>query len=142
MSPHIKALKHKSIKTLKKSNKMSIYYKERLKKLMHDYVNFVYDVTKYFPKQEIYSSVSQWRRATLSIILNYIEGYARKKPLVQLNFYETSYGSFREAKYMLYFSMEQNFITKEKYTYGLQLSEEIGKMLWTEIKLLEKSLEK
>ncbi len=29
-------------------------YKERLKKLMDDYVNFVYDVTRGFPKEETY----------------------------------------------------------------------------------------
>ncbi len=37
----------------------------------------------------------------------------------------------------LYFSSEQNFITKEDYDRGLKLTEEIGKMLWTEIKKLE-----
>jgi len=47
---------------------------------MDEYVNFVYDVTRNSPKEEIYSSVSQWRRSTLSIVLNYIEGYARKNP--------------------------------------------------------------
>ncbi|MDD5290426.1 MAG: four helix bundle protein [Patescibacteria group bacterium] len=112
-------------------------YKEKLKRLMDEYAQFVYRVTRGFPKQEIYASVSQWRRAALSIILNYIEGYARKKPLVQLNFYEISYGSFREAKYLLYFSHQQNFITEEDYDYGTNLSEEIGRMLWTEICSLE-----
>ena len=79
-------------------------FQKRLKKLIDEYVNFVYEVTKNFPKEELYSSVSQWRRSTLSIILNYIEGYARRKPLVQLNFFETAYGSFKESKYLLVFS--------------------------------------
>lgn len=61
-------------------------FQEKLKQLMDNYVNFVYEVTKSFPKEELYSSVSQWRRATLSIILNYIEGYARRRLLIQLNF--------------------------------------------------------
>lgn len=115
-------------------------YKDKLKRLMDEYVHFIYRVTRNFPKEEKYSSVSQWRRSTLSMILNYIEGYARKKPLVQLNFFETSYGSFRESKYLLYFSKEENFITKEDYDYGFKLAEEIGAMLWTEISSLEKSL--
>ena len=78
-------------------------FQEKLKKLMDEYLNFVYKVTKDFPKEELYSSVSQWRRCSLSLILNYIEVYARKKPLVQLNFLETSYGSFKESKYLLFF---------------------------------------
>jgi four helix bundle protein len=107
---------------------------------MDEYVNFVYNVTKKFPKEELYSSVSQWRRCALSIILNYIEGYARKKPLVQLNFIEISYGSFKESKYLLFFSQKQKFITQDDYNCGLQLSEEIGKMLWTEMNFLEKRI--
>jgi len=117
-------------------------YKEKLKRLMDEYAHFVYDMTRYFPREENYSSVSQWRRAALSIILNYLEGYARKKPLIQLNFYEISYGSFRECKYLLYFSYKRNFINEEQYNQGFALMEEIGKMLWTEINSLEKSIKK
>ncbi|HPI67037.1 MAG TPA: four helix bundle protein [bacterium] len=119
---------------------MSENYKEKLKGLMDKYVNFVYNVTCDFPKEEIYGSAAQWRRASLSIILNYIEGYARKKSLVQLNFYEIAYGSFREAKYLLYFAHQRNFINEQKFKRGLVLSEEIGKMIWTELNSLEKSL--
>lgn len=108
-------------------------FQEKLKKLMDEYVNLVYDVTMNFPKQEMYSSVSQWRRASLSIILNYIEGYARNKILVQLNFYEISYGSLRESKYLLYFANKRNFITEQEYQQGFNLVEEIGRMLWSEI---------
>jgi len=109
---------------------------------MDEYVNFVYDMTRNFPKEENYSSVSQWRRAALSIILNYIEGYARRKPLLQLNFYEISYGSFRESKYLLYFAFKREFINKDQYNKGSVIMEEIGKMLWTEITSLEKSIKK
>lgn len=127
----MKTQEHKNIKT---------NYKELLRKKMHDYVNFVYRVTRQFPKEELYSSVTQWRRATLSIILNYIEGYARKRPASQLHFFEISYGSFKESKYLLFFSKEQEFISKDEYELGLKLAEEIGAMLWTEIASLEKSI--
>ena len=75
-------------------------FQERLKRLMDEYVNFAYRVTRNFPREELYSSVSQWRRCSLSMVLSYIEGYARKKSLVQLNFLETSHGSFKESKYL------------------------------------------
>jgi len=62
-------------------------FQDKLRKLMDEYVNFVYRETRNFPKEETYSSKSQWRRATLSIILNYIAGYVRKKPATLLYFY-------------------------------------------------------
>lgn len=117
-------------------------YKIKLKRLMDEYVHFIYKATKNFPKEELYSSVSQWRRCTLSIILNYIEGYARKKSLVQLNFFETAYGSLRESKYLLYFAKIEKYITENDYNSGFKLTEEIGAMLWTEIVHLERSLKK
>lgn len=115
-------------------------FQDILKRKMDEYVGFVYCITKKFPKEEIFGSTSQFRRATLSIILNYVEGYARKKTLTQLNFLETAYGSFKESKYLLYFSFKQNYINKDEYRSGLKIAEEIGAMLWTEIDSLGKTV--
>ena len=112
-------------------------YQEKLKKKMNDYVHFIYKVTKNFPKNELYGVTSQIRRATVSIILNYIEGYARIKPLVRLNFLEISYGSFKESKYLLHFSLVEKYLNLDDYKYGIKLAEEIGAMLWPEIKNLD-----
>ena len=117
-------------------------FQEKLRKLMDEYVHFVYDVTRKFPKEELYNSVSQWRRSSLSMILNYIEGYARKRPAVQLNFLEISFGSFKESKYLLFFSKKRKFITEDDYNKGLKLTEEIGKMLWKELTDLENSIKR
>lgn len=107
---------------------------------MDEYAHFVYNVTRNFPKEELYGSVSQWRRATLSVVLNYIEGYARKKPAVVLNFYEMSYGSLQESKYLLMFVTQEQFLSKENFEIGNILVTEIGAMLWKEISDLEKSM--
>ena len=115
-------------------------FKDQLKHKMDEYVHFIYKISRQFPKDELYGSVSQIRRATLSIILNYIEGFARRRPAVQLNFFETSYGSLKESKYLLDFSREEGWINIEDYNQGKGLADEIGAMLWTEISSLEKSL--
>lgn len=120
----------------------SIEFRNKLKHKMDEYVHFIYKVSRKFPKDELYGSVSQIRRATLSIILNYIEGFARKRPAVQLNFYETAYGSLKESKYLLDFSKDEDWINAEDYNQGIKLVDEIGAMLWTEISSLEKSLNK
>lgn len=104
---------------------------------MDEYVHLVYSVTKGFPREELYGSTSQFRRAALSVILNYIEGYARIKPLVQLNFLEIAYGSLKESKYLLFFSLKEEYITDHDYARGIKMAEEIGAMLWTEIVSLQ-----
>ncbi len=113
-------------------------YQEKLKKKMDEYVHFAYRITKSFPKEEMFGSISQLRRAALSVVLNYIEGYARRKPLVRLNFLETSYGSLQESKYLLAFSFTEKFFSKDDYDIGSGLAEEIGAMLWKEIENLSR----
>ena len=115
-------------------------YKIKLKGKMDEFVHFVYKVTKKFPKEEVYGVTSQLRRAALSVILNYIEGYARRKPAVQLNFSEISYGSLKESEYLLEFSCKENYLSNAEYNYGAKLTDEIGAMLWTEISALNKSI--
>lgn len=137
---NIKTQKHLALCASKHRNTNMSEFQDKLKKILDEYVHFVYKVTRDFPKGELYGSVSRWRRATLSIILNYIEGYARKKSLVQLNFLEISYGSFKESKYLLYFSKQENFLTENDFVAGKKLAEEIGAMLWTELSSLQKSL--
>lgn len=115
-------------------------YKEKLTQKMDEYVHSVYKITKDFPKEELYGVVSQIRRATLSVILNYIEGYARRKPAVQLNFFEISYGSLKESRYLLNFSKEEKYLSDKDYKIGDSMANEIGAMLWTEIISLEKGI--
>ena len=57
--------------------KQNQFHKD-LKNLMDEYVNKAYDCTKNFPKEEIFGLTSQLQRSALSVILNYIEGYARR----------------------------------------------------------------
>lgn len=112
-------------------------FHDRLKSLMDEYAHFVYKVTRNFPKDELYGVTSQLRRASLSVILNYIEGYSRKKKLVMINFWEISYGSLKESKYLLNFSYKEKYLSKSDYEKSLSLAEEIGAMLWTVLSKLE-----
>ena len=105
-------------------------YHEKLKKKMDTYVHFVYTATKGFPKEELYGVTSQLRRSSLSVILNYIEEYARGRKKVHKNFLEISYGSLKESKYLLHFSLVEEYLSKDDYTKANTLAEEIGAMLW------------
>lgn len=112
-------------------------YHQKLKKLIHEFIIFVYKITKDFPQSELYGASSQLRRAAVSIMLNYVEGYARRKEKVKLNFYETSYGSTQECKYVIYLAYTQSWLIKTKYSEGEKMINEIGKMLWAIIDGME-----
>jgi len=105
-------------------------YHEELKKKMDEYVHLVYRLTRSFPKEELYGVISQLRRAVLSVILNYIEGYARGKGKVYKNFLEISYGSLKESKYLLHFSLVEKYLSQQDYERVIELAEDIGAMLW------------
>jgi four helix bundle protein len=100
---------------------------------MHHYVKLIYKVTKHFPKDELYGLTSQYRRAGMSVILNYIEGYARRtgdKSKVYHNFLSISYGSLKESKYITYFSFTENYLSQSEYDELIIRADDIGKMLW------------
>lgn len=101
-----------------------------LKEKMDFYAHGVYTLTRKFPKEELYGVTSQLRRSALSVILNYIEGFARKREKVMKNFFDISYGSLKESKYLLYFSYKENYLGKDEYEKIVGQAEEIGKMLW------------
>ncbi len=105
-------------------------YFDQLKNKMDSYAHFVYKITRDFPKEELYGCTSQFRRATLSVVLNFIEGYARRKVAVKRNFWEISYGSLQESKYLVGFTFAENYMTKDNYEKAQQMAEEIGAMLW------------
>lgn len=113
-------------------------YHERLKSKMDEYAHLVYAATKNFPKEEIYGITSQLRRAALSVVLNYIEGYARIKNKVHINFLEISYGSLKESSYLLDFSFKEGYLSKENYDKATELADNIGAMLWGTIKNIKK----
>lgn len=105
-----------------------------LQNKMDESVNFIYSITKKFPIDERFGVISQLRRASLSVILNFIEGFARNNVKVYKNFLKISYASLKETKYLINFSYKQNYINLEEYNKIRNDLEEISKMLWTLIK--------
>lgn len=93
----------------------------------------IYSVCRYFPRDEIYGLTSQLRRSALSVVLNIIEGFARRSSNEFRRFLIISYGSLKETKYLLLFSLEQQYLNQSQYQEIFQLSEEVAKLLWTVI---------
>jgi four helix bundle protein len=106
-------------------------YHDKLKRIIDTYIHIVYDSTEKFPKEEIYGLTSQYRRAAISIMLNYVEGYARQRTAVYTHFLEISYGSFKECCYLTDFCFKRGYITMEVGKQLHELEKEIGAMLWS-----------
>ena len=104
---------------------------------MDDYAHFAYKITRSFPKEEVYGCVSQLRRSSLSVILNYIEGFARRKKAIKANFWEISYGSLIESKYLIDFCAKEGYINAKDHKNGMEMAEEIGAMLYRLLDSLE-----
>ena len=99
-------------------------YHQKLKTKIDYVVRKIYTLTKKFPREEIYGITSQLRRAILSVMLNYIEGFARNNNNVYKNFIEIAYGFLQESKYLVYISYTEKYMRREDY-------EELIKNYWT-----------
>jgi len=114
-----------------------VTYHQKLKTKMDKYVHLIYTLTREFPKEEIYGITSQIRRSAVSVILNYIEGYARGSKKVNRNFLQISYGSLQESKYLLDFCVVEKYLKLEEYKRAAVLADDIGAMLWGIIRKLK-----
>jgi len=90
----------------------------------------VYQITKNFPKEEIYGITSQLRRAALSIPTNIVEGYSRKGDKELSRFINISLGSLAETKYLLYFSYRLDYLNTDEYKELRNAYNDLGKKLW------------
>ena len=105
-------------------------YHEVLKQKIDNFCHLGYKISKNFPKEEMYGITSQFRRAIISVALNYVEGYARIKGKVHKNFIEISYGSLKEVLFLIDFCFRENFYSEKDYSELKSLGEEIARMLW------------
>lgn len=67
----------------------------------HQFVLDIYEISKNFPKDEIYGLTSQLKRASVSIPANIAEGFGRRGEKDKLRFYNISRASLLEVRYFL-----------------------------------------
>ena len=78
---------------------MRDHTKLRAFELADEVALLTYQVTRKFPKEEIYGLTSQMRRAAISVPSNIVEGCARESQTEYLRFLEIAFGSLRELHY-------------------------------------------
>jgi four helix bundle protein len=77
-----------------------------------DLVMDIYEITKQFPREEIYGLTSQLRRAAVSIPSNIAEGQARFSKRDFRHFLRTSKGSLAEVQTQIAIAGRLEFISK------------------------------
>ena len=81
----------------------------------HLLVKMIYEVTRVFPRDELFGLTSQLRRAVVSVPTNIIEGQARVSNKEFLNFLNIANGSLVEVEYLLGLSLDLEYLKREDY---------------------------
>lgn len=95
----------------------------------HGFTLRIYEMTKAFPKEEIYSLTNQVRRAAASIPANIAEGCGKNSKLDFANFLNIALGSANESEYYLLLSRDLNYLKEEDFAELLKTINEIKAML-------------
>lgn len=90
----------------------------------------IFWLSKEFPSDEIYSLTNQIRRSSRSIAVNIAEGWSKRKyENIFLRHLVDSTGSCDETKVWLKFSMDCQYISKERFNTFIDQYKEVGAML-------------
>ena len=77
-------------------------------------VKLVYQLTKLFPKEELYGLTSQIRRSSISVPSNIAEGIGRQSNKETIHFLYIAKGSLQELETQLYLSFDLEYISEEQ----------------------------
>ena len=78
-------------------------------------VTDIYQITKNYPKEEVYGLTSQIRRAAVSIPSNIAEGAARNYEKEFIQFLYIAFGSLSELETQLIISMNLHYIEPNQF---------------------------
>ena len=77
--------------------------------------NLIYDLSKVFPKEEVYGLTNQMRRCAVSIPSNIAEGCGRQTAKDTINFLHISRGSLYELETQCYVALDQKYIDENNF---------------------------
>jgi four helix bundle protein len=95
----------------------------------HQFTLSVYEITKGFPKEEIYSLTNQIRRSSSSIPANIAEGCGKNSQNDFANFLNIALGSSNEAEYFLILSRDLGYLKQENFDILFTLINDVKGML-------------
>ena len=117
---------------------MRDYTKIEAWKAADDLAVAVYQVTKRFPKEEMYGLTSQIRRCSYSVPANIAEGSARESRKDYLHFLYIARGSLTETQYFVHLAKRLDYLTEDEFIKLSQLIKSVFVRLHGLIKAVEK----
>jgi four helix bundle protein len=109
------------IKTYKDLNVYQLSYESAM---------VIFEITKKFPKEEIYSLTDQIRRSSRSVPANIAEGWAKRKyENVFLRHLNDANGSCEETKVWLDFARDCKYLEKDEYAKLFEQYNQVGARL-------------
>jgi len=110
---------------------MRDHSKLRAFELADDVAFMIYQMTRNFPKEEIFGLTSQMRRAGVSIPSNIVEGCARFTQNEYCRFLELAYGSLKELHYQFGLACRLGYLNNHQTIEGNLKLVETEKVLGT-----------
>lgn len=92
----------------------------------HKFVLAVYELTKNFPREEIYGLTSQFRRSAISIAANIAEGFKKRGKKDKARFLNIAHASLEECRYYLILTDDLSYGETDNLINSI---EEISKLL-------------
>jgi len=92
-------------------------------------VKYVYEITKNFPRYELYGLTSQIRRAAVSIPSNIAEGFKRSHSNEYRQFLHIALGSAAELETLLIIAKELGYMENNQLENILEKIQNISKMI-------------
>ncbi|NJM52319.1 MAG: four helix bundle protein [Blastocatellia bacterium] len=103
-----------------------------------DYVVICYELTKDFPKEELYGLTSQLRRCAVSVPSNIAEGHGRNTRGEYIQFLGIARGSLKESETQVILASRLKYISESQTSETLLKSKEVGSLLGKLINSLKK----
>jgi four helix bundle protein len=94
----------------------------------HKLVLEIYQITKKFPREELFGLTNQLRRAAVSFTSNIAEGFSRNSYKEKLQFYSMALGSLTEIQNQLLISRDIGYLEKEEYNNLIRQTIKISKI--------------
>jgi four helix bundle protein len=107
----------------------------------HEFTLKIYQMTKGFPREELYGITSQMRRAAASIPTNIAEGCGRSSKPETIQFLNIAAGSASEIEYQLILVKDLQYIDEKSYNELLNDLSEVRKMLYAFAQKLKTDLQ-
>ena len=101
-------------------------------------VTSIYQLTRGFPKDELYGLTSQMRRAAVSVAANIVEGSSRRSRQEYLQFLSVAKASLSELSYYIHLSRQLTYLPEPRATELDDLCEETARTLYGLIQAVSK----